>query len=138
AACGGAEGQNDSEQNNGEQSEGEKGDSIVAVTSFTIITDIVEQIGGDVVEVYNLVPIGTDPHEYDPLPEDIKVATDADVLFYNGLNLEGGKDGWFHRLVDAVGQDEDVIFELSAGIEPQYLDGEKEMNPHGFLDPSVG
>src|SRR5690625_6962610 len=66
---------------------------------------------GDAVDIHNLVPTGTDPHEYEPLPDDIKKATDADVLFYNGLNLEGGKNGWFFKMVDSVGQDEDSVLD---------------------------
>ncbi|WP_253286873.1 metal ABC transporter solute-binding protein, Zn/Mn family [Virgibacillus sp. MSJ-26] len=112
------------------------------VTSFTIISDMAEQIGGDIVEVHNLVPTGTDPHEYEPLPDDIKKATDADVLFYNGLNLEGGKNGWFFKMVDSVGQDEDRVFSLTEQVEPMYIGGEEgtdeEINPHSFIDPDVG
>lgn len=112
------------------------------ITSFTTIEDMVNQIGGDLVDVYNLVPTGTDPHEYEPLPEDIKKATDADVLFLNGMNLEGGKSGWFYKMIDSVNQDLERVFELNEGVEPQYLssdDGEEEeINPHSFLDPHVG
>lgn len=120
----------------------DKDGKLQVVTSFTIIEDMVKEIGGDLVEVYNLVPIGTDPHEYEPLPDDIKAATDADVLFYNGLNLEGGKSGWFAKMVESVGQKEERVFEVSKGIEPMYLtseDGkEEEINPHAFLDPVAG
>lgn len=119
-----------------------KDGKLQVVTSFTIIEDMVKEIGGDSVEVYNLVPIGTDPHEYEPLPDDIKAATDADVLFYNGLNLEGGKSGWFAKMVESVGQKEERVFEVSKGIEPMYLtseDGkEEEINPHAFIDPVAG
>ena len=112
------------------------------VTSFTIIADIAREIGGDDIEIHNLVPTGTDPHEYEPLPQDIKKATDADVLFYNGLNLEGGKDGWFFKMIDSVGQKEENIYSLTERVEPMYLtseDGkEEEINPHAFIDPSVG
>lgn len=115
---------------------------IQVVTTFTILEDMVNEIGGDQVEVYNLVPIGTDPHEYEPLPEDIKKASDADALFYNGLNLEGGKHGWFFKLTDSVEQDENRIFKLTDGVEPMYLTGEKgkeeEINPHAFANPNVG
>ncbi|MBO1914699.1 zinc ABC transporter substrate-binding protein, partial [Microvirga sp. 3-52] len=103
------------------------------VTSFTIIADMARQIGGDYVEVYNLVPSGTDPHEYEPLPNDIKAATDADILFYNGLNLEGGEHGWFMKMMHAVNQKEENIYSLNDRVEPQYLssgDGEEEVNPH--------
>src|SRR5690625_1113354 len=117
-------------------------DPIKVVTSFTIIEDMANEIGGDLVDVYNLVPTGTDPHEYEPLPDDIKAATDADILFYNGVNLEGGDHGWFAKMIDSVNQDADNIFEAAEGVEPMYLtseDGkEEEINPHAFLDPVVG
>lgn len=133
-ACGGKE----TEINN----DGNNSDKLQIVTSFTIIEDMVKEIGGDFVEVHNLVPTGTDPHEYSPLPNDIKAATDADVLFYNGLNLEGGEHGWFARMIDATGQDWAAIYELAKGVKPMYLtteDGrEEEINPHAFLDPVVG
>jgi ABC-type Zn uptake system ZnuABC Zn-binding protein ZnuA len=120
----------------------EGNDKLHVVTSFSILNDMVKKIGGEHVDVHNLVPIGTDPHEYEPLPEDIKKATDADALFYNGLNLEGGKHGWFFKLMNSVEQDEDKIFETAKGIKPMYLtseDGkEEEINPHAFIDPVNG
>ncbi|MGM8212378.1 metal ABC transporter solute-binding protein, Zn/Mn family [Virgibacillus sp. W0430] len=122
--------------------EASTGNKLLAVSSFTIISDLVREIGGEKVEVHNLVPTGTDPHEYEPLPEDIKKATDADVLFYNGMNLEGGKDGWFFRMVDSVGQDEAKVYSLTERVEPKYLSAkgskDEEVNPHSFIDPGVG
>lgn len=120
----------------------ESNEKLKVVTSFTIIADMAREIGGDLVEVYNLVPTGTDPHEYEPLPDDIKAATDADVLFYNGLNLEGGKNGWFFKMMDSVNQKEENIYSLTERVEPKYLGGEdgrdEEINPHAFIDPAVG
>lgn len=120
----------------------DSGGKLKVVTSFTIIADMVRQIGGDYVEVHNLVPSGTDPHEYEPLPNDIKAATDADVLLYNGLNLEGGEHGWFKKLTDSVHQKDENIFNLTEHVEPMYLSGadgrDEEMNPHAFIDPGVG
>jgi len=119
----------------------DKNDKLKVVTSFTIIQDMAREIGGDDVEIHNLVPTGTDPHEYEPLPKDIKAATDADILFYNGLNLEGGKAGWFHKMIDTVNQKDEFIFKLTERVKPMYLqtDGEEgEINPHAFIDPAVG
>lgn len=121
----------------------ESGDEkLKVVTSFTIIKDLAKEIGGDDVDVHNLVPTGTDPHEFNPLPEDTKKATDADVLFYNGLNLEGGKDGWFFKLIDSVDQKDEHVFSLTERVDPMYLGGEdgrdEEINPHAFIDPAVG
>lgn len=115
---------------------------IKVVSSFTIISDMAKQIGGELVDVYNLVPTGTDPHEYEPMPNDIKAATDADILLYNGMNLEGGDSGWFIKMIDSVNQDKSRVFTLNEGVEPKYLRGDdgrvEEINPHSFLDPKVG
>src|SRR5699024_7099962 len=117
-------------------------DKLEVIASYTIISEMYREIGGDKVKVHNLVPTGTDPHEYEPLLEDTKQATDADILFYNGLNLEGGDEGWFSRLIDSVDQDEDRVFSLTEDVEPKYLEeedsDETEINPHGFIDPGVG
>lgn len=147
-ACGNSGGKKNSETGSegtaGNTSQTADGEKLKVVASFTILSDIVRQIGGDYVDVHNLVPTGTDPHEYEPLPDDIKAATDADVLFYNGLNLEGGDQGWFAKLIRTVGQDEDHVFKLTTGVEPMYLhhEGEdgrvEEINPHAFINPVVG
>lgn len=121
---------------------GDQKGPLKVVTSFTIIEGMARELGGDLIEVHNLVPTGTDPHEYEPLPEDIKKATDADVLFYNGLNLEGGDEGWFAKLINSVGQKEENVFNLTTRVEPMYLTGEdgreEEINPHAFISPEVG
>ena len=75
-------------------------------------------------------------------PIDIKKTSDADVLLYNGLNLEGGKSGWFFRMVNSVGQKEENVYSLTQGVQPMYLsdrEGRKEeINPHSFISPVVG
>jgi ABC-type Zn uptake system ZnuABC Zn-binding protein ZnuA len=132
------------ESESGQASVSDSAGKIKVVSTFTIISDIVRQIGKENVDVYNLVPTGTDPHEYEPLPEDTKAATDADILFYNGLNLEGGDQGWFAKLIKSVGQDESHVFKLTEGVEPMYLHHEneegrvEEINPHAFINPVVG
>src|SRR5699024_1488737 len=86
AACGGNDNSSLERANDDHSTDGgevaEKGDKLQVVASFTIISDMVGEVGGDKVEVYNLVPTGTDPHEYEPLPEDNMKASDADILFY--------------------------------------------------------
>src|SRR5690625_7337956 len=88
---------------NGGAKETTDNDTLQVITSFTLVEDMVKQIGGDFVETHNLVPIGTDPHEYDPLPGAIKVATDADIVFYNGSGWEGDEEGgWIVRSVGSI------------------------------------
>src|SRR5699024_8992428 len=74
--------------------------------------------------------------------EDNMKATDADILFYNGMNLEGGENGWFFKMLDSVGQDESNVYSLTERVEPMYLTdeetNEEEINPHTFIDPTIG
>lgn len=114
---------------------------LLILSSFSIITDMVQEIGKDSVVVHNLVPIGTDPHEYKPVPDDIKFASKADLFLYNGLHLEGGKDGWFFRLMRSIDADEDRIIQVAKDVPPMYISkdkGPEEVNPHAFIDPNVG
>lgn len=125
----------------GEAEPGQGGDTLQVVTSFTILEDMTRSIGGDLVEVHNLVPTGTDPHEYEPLPDDTRAASSADLMIANGLNLEGGDTGWFHRLADAVNAPEDRVIEVAAEVSPLFLgegSGDAEVNPHAFISPRVG
>lgn len=120
----------------------DKQEPLKIVTTFTIIQDIAQEIGGNDVNVHNLVPTGAAPHEYEPLPTDMKKTSDADILFYNGMNLEGGNSGWFFRMINSVGQKEKNVYSLTKGVQPMYLKDsegkEEEVNPHAFINPAVG
>lgn len=111
------------------------------LSSFSILTELIQEIGGDRVEVHNLVPIGMAPHVYEPKPEDVIFASKADVLIYNGLNLEGGEHGWLMKLAKSVKIPENRIFVATIGVKPMYLIGDnndKEINPHAFISPKSG
>lgn len=116
-------------------------EQIQTVATFSILSDIVAEIGGNHVKVHNIVPVGNDPHEYSATPEDTKAISNADAYFYNGLNLEGGENGWAARMVESVGLEEDRVFETTEGVKPMYLtdeESDQSINPHAFLDPNVG
>ncbi|UFU00756.1 metal ABC transporter substrate-binding protein [Radiobacillus kanasensis] len=115
---------------------------VQVVTTYSIVYDIVKNVGGDLVDIHSLAPIGSNPHEYDPLPEDVQKTTDADAVFYNGLNLEAG-NAWFDDLMETTGKDgEDApVFRMSEGVKPMYLTtegNEGEEDPHAWLDVENG
>lgn len=117
-------------------SEGEADhDKLKIVATYSIIADMAENIVGEKAEVYSMVPIGTDPHMYDPLPKDTRKVSSADLVFYNGLNLETGK-GWFQDLLDVTNK-KDVAFAVSDEVTPMYLTEkgkETQEDPHAWLD----
>ncbi|WP_082235486.1 metal ABC transporter substrate-binding protein [Halobacillus massiliensis] len=133
AACGGEE----TSRNESEATEDSKG-KVQVVTTYSVVYDIVKNVGGDLVDIHSLAPIGSNPHEYDPLPEDVQKTTDADAVFYNGLNLEAG-NAWFDNLMETAGKDgEDApVFLMSENVEAMYLTTEGkegEEDPHAWLD----
>ena len=113
---------------------------IRVVSTNSIIDDMVKNVGGDKVENYSIVQRGTDPHEYEPRPADISATAEADVVFYNGLNLETGGNGWFKKLVKSskknFGKD---VFAVSDGVKVKYLTTNvEEEDPHAWLDLANG
>ncbi|MBS3678970.1 metal ABC transporter substrate-binding protein [Ornithinibacillus massiliensis] len=117
-------------------------DKLNVVTTNSIIWDITENIAGDKVNLHSIVPVGKDPHEYEPLPDDIVKATNADIVFYNGLNLETGGNAWFTKLMQNANKEENKdYFAVSEGVTPLYLEGKEEAgkeDPHAWLNLENG
>ncbi|WP_311465582.1 metal ABC transporter substrate-binding protein [uncultured Abiotrophia sp.] len=112
------------------------------VATNSIIADITKNIAGDKIDLHSIVPVGQDPHEYEPLPEDIKKTTQADLIFYNGINLETGGNAWFTKLVQNAKRVENKdYFAVSEGVEVIHLEGEGETgkeDPHAWLNLENG
>ncbi|GIP31520.1 metal ABC transporter substrate-binding protein [Paenibacillus sp. J2TS4] len=118
------------------------GGKLKVVATYSIIYDLVLNVGGDRVEVVSLAPVGSDPHEYDPLPADVKNTADADAVFYNGMNLEAG-NSWFEKLLETTKKtgENAPVFRVSEGVEAKYLTStgnEGEMDPHAWLNVRNG
>jgi ABC-type Zn uptake system ZnuABC Zn-binding protein ZnuA len=117
---------------------------VVATTS--IVGDVVSQVGGDLIELSVLLPVGTDPHSFDPTPQDMSKVAEADLVFANGAGLEE----FLEDLIASAGAEGKIVY-LSEGID--YLmfedginhdegqEGEHEgdhdgVDPHTWTDPN--
>ena len=114
------------------------------IATTTIVGDVVRQVGGDLIELGVLLPVGTDPHSFDPTPQDVARVADADVVIANGVGLEEFLD----PLIESAGAEAQVVyvsegidFLVSAGDE-QDQDLEREehyaesLDPHTWTDPN--
>lgn len=112
------------------------------VATNSIIADITKNIAGDKIDLHSIVPVGQDPHEYEPLPEDVKKTSQADLIFYNGINLETGGNAWFTKLVENAKKTENKdYFAVSDGVDIIYLEGQNEKgkeDPHAWLNLENG
>ncbi|MFS0985416.1 metal ABC transporter substrate-binding protein [Enterococcus durans] len=119
----------------------EQENQLTVVATNSILADMAKEIGKEHVIVHSIVPVGTDPHEHEVLPEDIKKASDADVILYNGLNLKTG-NGWFMNLMETAKKEEGKdYFAVSKKVTPLYLAKgatKTQADPHAWLDLSNG
>jgi len=105
---------------------------IKAVATFSILGDLVRNVGGDRVEITTLVGPNGDAHVYSPTPGDARKLAAADVVFVNGLGLEG----WMTRLVTASGTKAPMVL-VTKGITPRHMQDEDKrgrpaIDPHAW------
>lgn len=106
-------------------------EKLPVVASFSILGDLVQQIGGDRVAVTTIVGPNADAHGYQPKPGDAKAVAAARILFANGL----GFDNWMQRLQKSSGSKAPMIV-VSTGIVPLKSQGKAHSgHDHGAIDP---
>ena len=112
------------------------------VATNSIIADITKNIAGDKIDLHSIVPVGQDPHEYEPLPDDVKKTSEANLILYNGINLETGGNAWFTKLVQNAKKEENKdYYAVSEGVDVIYLEGQHEKgkeDPHAWLNLENG
>lgn len=104
-----------------------------AVTTFTILADMAQNVAGDAADVVSITKPGAEIHNYQPTPGDLVGAQDADLVLWNGLNLEQ----WFTQFLDNLPDVPSVV--LTEGIEPIGIgEGpyEGKPNPHAWMSPT--
>jgi ABC-type Zn uptake system ZnuABC Zn-binding protein ZnuA len=107
------------------------GSKLKVVATTTLVGDVVEAIGGDAIELAVLLPVGADPHAFEPTPQDMARVADAAVVFANGAGLEAFLD----RLLANAGGNAEIV-RVSEGITLRDFAGEDD-HAHGGKDPHV-
>jgi ABC-type Zn uptake system ZnuABC Zn-binding protein ZnuA/ABC-type Mn2+/Zn2+ transport system permease subunit len=106
---------------------------VTVVATTPQVADIVRNVGGDSVEVTTLLPVGADPHEYEPRPKAVTAIADADVVFRSG----GDIDSWLLPAVKAAGADSaPVDLSRSVVLLPGPNPGDGTFNAHWYLSPA--
>lgn len=116
------------------------GDKLRVMTTTTIVGDVVKQVGGDWIALTVLLPVGADPHTFDPSPRDMAKVTDADLIFANGAGLEA----FLERLLANAGGDAEVVYVsdgltlIESGLAEDEADdhADEESDPHTWTDPN--
>lgn len=102
----------------------------VVITSITPLADLIKQVAGDKVEVINLIPAGSDPHDYEPMPNEVRKISQASLYFANGLGLE-------HKLSPLIANAANPHLRtvvLSEGLPLLGTEQGGQGNPHLWLD----
>ncbi|WP_128895630.1 metal ABC transporter solute-binding protein, Zn/Mn family [Longirhabdus pacifica] len=113
--------------NDSEESQSQQGDQLQVVTSFYPLYYLVSEIGGEHVNVEQLVATGVDPHDWSPKSQDIKNIIKADAFLYLGAGFEG----WVPDILSGIESDSDVhVVETSNGLDLIHLDDDHEGEEH--------
>ncbi|MEM1285889.1 MAG: metal ABC transporter substrate-binding protein [Pseudomonadota bacterium] len=105
-------------------------DRLKVITTFTVLADMAQNVAGDAAEVVSVTTPGAEIHGYQPTPGDLRRAQDADLILWNGLNLEL----WFEQFLDNLGDIPSAT--LTDGIDPIAIaSGSYEglTNPHAWM-----
>ncbi len=109
-----------------------QGEKLKVVTTFTVIADMARNVAGDAAEVVSITKPGAEIHGYQPTPRDLVGAQDADLIIWNGLNLEL----WFEQFLANLGDVPSVT--ISDGINPIPIASGAYQglpNPHAWMGP---
>jgi manganese/iron transport system substrate-binding protein len=117
------------------QAQGQAKKPLRVVTTFTVIQDIAQNVAGSAATVESITRPGAEIHDYQPTPLDVVKAQSADLVLWNGLNLER----WFERFFDNVREVPSAV--VTDGIVPMGItEGPYtgKPNPHAWMSPSNG
>jgi ABC-type Zn uptake system ZnuABC Zn-binding protein ZnuA len=134
-----------SEETNPPDKETEHAGKLKVLATTSIVSNVVSMVGGEQIETTTLLPLGSDPHGFEPTPQDMTKILDADVIFANGAGLEEFLD----NLIESAGAQNKVVY-VSRGIELRHLESQTSQagtteiedddqvggDPHTWVDPN--
>lgn len=118
----------------GSEAQGSAG-AVRAVTTMSVLADMIRNVGGDRVTAENIIPIGAGPEDYQPTPQDAQKIAAADIVFFNGHGLEEWLDDLF-RSAARPGQPQIAVSDglPAIGADDEFPTG----NPHFWLSAALG
>ncbi|MCG6551704.1 MAG: zinc ABC transporter substrate-binding protein [Candidatus Magnetominusculus sp. LBB02] len=102
--------------------------AVKAAASFYPLAHFAKQAGGALIDVETIVPVGIEPHEFDPAPKDIRHAYDARVFIYNGAGI----DRWAEKIAPSLNKKGVITVNATSGIA---VTTQGQPDPHTWLDP---
>jgi ABC-type Zn uptake system ZnuABC Zn-binding protein ZnuA len=109
------------------------GEKLQVVSTTSIVADVVRNVGGDQIELTQLIPLGTDPHTFEPIPQDVAAVSDAHVVFVHGAGLEIFLDDLLESAGDAA-----PAVPVTPGVDLLAFgeeEHEEDDHDHGGADP---
>ncbi len=106
----------------------------LVVATASIFADMAKNIAGEEVEIRTIVPIGGDPHIYEPTPKDVQLAASADLILKNGLTFEG----WLNELIANSGTQARIVTITEGVIPIQSSKYKNATDPHAWMDARAG
>ena len=106
-----------------------------AVATISILADFVSAVAGDTLVVESVVPVGGDPHTYEPVPSDARRLARAAIVFRNGLGLER----WLDKLIGEARPDRPVVTLTEGFASLRVTEGAYagDPDPHAWMDPQI-
>lgn len=123
-ACGNTVSQNTSSK---------KDEKVNVVVSFNAMREFAQAVGKDKVNIVTMIPDGTEPHDFEPKPSDIKSLSNAKIFIYSGFGMES----WAEKVIQSSGNSSLVAVQASDGSTPIENKDEDEIKGHGKYDPHL-
>ncbi|GAB6169283.1 metal ABC transporter substrate-binding protein [Clostridium carnis] len=91
------------------------------------LKEFAEKVGGDKVEVFSIIPEGSEPHDFDPKPKDLESVGNSDIFVYNGLGMEE----WIDSVLSTLKDKNVEVVDSSKGVN--ILKTDNKIDPHSWL-----